>query len=344
VTTVVLALAAAVAGTAPTAAQASVVTPGIGVVEPDGALFEPGVSYPRLPPLTAAVTGWTPRPEGGAWEVASDGMVFGRHAPNLGSLGGHHLSQPIVGIAATHTGGGYWLVASDGGIFTFGDARFYGSTGGVQLNQPIVGMAPALDGRGYWLVASDGGIFTFGDAHFSGSVAGRASAPVESIARSGLGYVTTLADGSVWQFGPGEHAAKVLQLPIPRTYVAAEAQSQRAQRAVAVALAQVGTPYRLGGAQPGGFDCSGLVQFAYAAAGVVLPRTAAEQLAASPHIPLTGAQPGDLLFFYPGIEHVGIYLGDGLMVDAPHVGAFVRVEVFSPWFGPVMGVARPSQQ
>ena len=60
-------------------------------------------------------------------------------------------------------------MASDGGIFTFGDATFYGSTGGMHLNQPIVGMAATPDGKGYWLVASDGGIFAFGDAAFYGS-------------------------------------------------------------------------------------------------------------------------------------------------------------------------------
>ena len=75
-----------------------------------------------------------------------------------------HLNQPVVGIAATPSGRGYWLVASDGGIFTFGDARFHGSTGAIHLNSPIVGMASTPSGHGYWLVASDGGIFTFGDA------------------------------------------------------------------------------------------------------------------------------------------------------------------------------------
>ena len=72
-------------------------------------------------------------------------------------------------MASTPTGGGYWLVASDGGIFTFGDARFFGSTGAVALNHPIVGMASTPSGGGYWLVASDGGIFSFGDAGFFGS-------------------------------------------------------------------------------------------------------------------------------------------------------------------------------
>ena len=76
-----------------------------------------------------------------------------------GSTGNVHLNQPIVGMAATPDGKGYWLVAKDGGIFEFGDANFYGSTGNTHLNQPIVGMAGTADGGGYWLVAADGGVF-----------------------------------------------------------------------------------------------------------------------------------------------------------------------------------------
>ena len=63
-------------------------------------------------------------------------------------------------------------MASDGGIFTFGDAAFFGSTGAITLNQPIVGMAATPTGEGYWLVAADGGIFTFGDATYLGSAVG----------------------------------------------------------------------------------------------------------------------------------------------------------------------------
>jgi hypothetical protein len=74
-----------------------------------------------------------------------------------------------VGMAATPDGKGYWLVASDGGIFDYGDAAFYGSTGGIHLNRPVVAMAATPDGGGYWLVASDGGVFTYGDAAFYGS-------------------------------------------------------------------------------------------------------------------------------------------------------------------------------
>jgi len=64
-------------------------------------------------------------------------------------------------------------VARDGGIFSFGDARFFGSTGNIRLNQPIVGMASSPTGRGYWFVAADGGVFSFGDTHFYGSLANR---------------------------------------------------------------------------------------------------------------------------------------------------------------------------
>ncbi len=81
---------------------------------------------------------------------------------------GSHLNKPIVGMASTANGGGYWVVASDGGIFNFGDAPFFGSAGGMHLNKPIVGMAATPDGGGYWVVASDGGIFAYGDARFYG--------------------------------------------------------------------------------------------------------------------------------------------------------------------------------
>jgi len=73
-------------------------------------------------------------------------------------------------MAATPTGRGYWCVASDGGIFTFGDAQFYGSMGGQFLNQPIAAMASPPANQGYWLVARDGGIFTF-NTSFYGSAA-----------------------------------------------------------------------------------------------------------------------------------------------------------------------------
>ena len=83
-----------------------------------------------------------------------------------------HLNQPINGMERTNDNKGYWLVAYDGGIFTFGDAKFLGSTGSMKLNQPVLGMERTVSGNGYWLFARDGGVFTFGDAKFYGSAAG----------------------------------------------------------------------------------------------------------------------------------------------------------------------------
>ncbi len=114
------------------------------------------------------------------------------------------LNQPMVGMAVTGDGGGYWNVASDGGIFTFGDAHFHGSTGGIRLNRPVVGMAATSDSNGYWLVASDGGLFAFGDAHFHGSTGNiRLNQPVVGMAPTpdGNGYWLVASDGGIFAFG-----------------------------------------------------------------------------------------------------------------------------------------------
>ncbi len=107
-------------------------------------------------------------------------------------------------MAATPDSTGYWLVASDGGIFAFGDAPFYGSTGSQHLNRPIVGMAAAPDGKGYWLVASDGGIFAFGDAPFYGSTGSQhLNRPIVGMAAApdGKGYWLVASDGGIFAFG-----------------------------------------------------------------------------------------------------------------------------------------------
>ena len=117
-------------------------------------------------------------------------------------MGGTHLNQPVVGIAATPTGKGYWLVASDGGVFSFGDAHFRGSMGGVPLAQPVVGIAATASGSGYYMVATDGGVFTFGNARFhdAGLALGE---PVVGMAvqPNGDGYWLVTAMGHVVAFG-----------------------------------------------------------------------------------------------------------------------------------------------
>jgi cell wall-associated NlpC family hydrolase len=119
-----------------------------------------------------------------------------------------------------------------------------------------------------------------------------------------------------------------------------------AQAAVSFALAQLGAPYRWGGESAAGFDCSGLVQAAYAAAGLQLPRVAQAQYDAGPVVP-TGAplEPGDLVFFgssLSAITHVGIVAdpATGVMVDAPHTGAVVRIESYA--WPDYLGATRPA--
>ena len=98
-----------------------------------------------------------------------------------------------------------------------------------------------------------------------------------------------------------------------------------AARAVTAALAQQGTPYVYGGAAPGGFDCSGLVQWIYKQVGITLPRTAAAQSTAGHPVSLNELQPGDLLFFYKPVDHVVIYVGNGKIAEASQPGKPIHV-------------------
>ncbi len=132
---------------------------------------------------------------------AGDVSVFGA-ATCYGSLTGIHLNQPIVGIAVDRNTGGYWLVASDGGIFPF-NAPFYGSLGGTHLNKPIVGIATDINSQGYTLVASDGGVFPMNEP-YQGSLGGtHLNKPIVGMAydyASG-GYYLVASDGGVFNFG-----------------------------------------------------------------------------------------------------------------------------------------------
>jgi hypothetical protein len=153
--------------------------------------------------------------------VGADGNVYPFGVPAFGSLSGNPPARPIVGAAATPAGAGYWLVGTDGGIFSFGDARFFGSTGAMRLNKPIVGMAVTPTGAGYWLVGTDGGVFSFGDARFFGSTgAMRLNKPIVGMAATptGAGYWLVATDGGVFAFGDagfyGSTGGIVLNKPI----------------------------------------------------------------------------------------------------------------------------------
>jgi hypothetical protein len=123
-------------------------------------------------------------------------------------------------MVPTENKAGYWLDASDGGVFTFGDASFYGSIPGLglhpagsglsdSLNAPIVGMVPSSDGGGYFMVASDGGVFAFGDARFVGSCPGIGGCSGAAVAvmpdASGAGYWLVTKTGNVYSFGDASY-------------------------------------------------------------------------------------------------------------------------------------------
>ncbi|MET8942220.1 NlpC/P60 family protein [Streptomyces sp. NPDC004542] len=100
----------------------------------------------------------------------------------------------------------------------------------------------------------------------------------------------------------------------------------KAEKAIAFARAQIGKPYVWGATGPDSYDCSGLTQAAWKAAGVSLPRTTYDQVDVGTTVSLADAQPGDLIFFYDDVSHVGVYIGNGMMIHAPKPGAYVREE------------------
>ena len=133
---------------------------------------------------------------------------------------------------------------------------------------------------------------------------------------------------------PGEASKKVFDpSTIPST-------SSRAAIAVAAAKSQVGVPYVKYMSKEGvGFDCSGLTMYAWKQAGVSLPHQSRAQFARGPQIPTEYIEPGDLVYFHSPISHVGIYIGGGMMVDAPGVGRNVRIAAVT--WSKVVGVTRP---
>ncbi|MEO1063063.1 MAG: S8 family serine peptidase [Actinomycetota bacterium] len=165
-----------------------------------------GLLDPHAAVLSARGAGASPdTPTSAPYTLITDtGRVIsaGAGVPFGDGLTDVRLAKPVVAAAASEAG--YWMVAADGGIFAFGDARFHGSMGGIPLNQPINGMAATSTGGGYWMVASDGGIFAFGDARFYGSMGGTPlNQPINGMAAtpSGEGYWLVASDGGIFAFG-----------------------------------------------------------------------------------------------------------------------------------------------
>lgn len=143
---------------------------------------------------------------GGYDAIRAGGFVdtFGGSPNAVGYAGDMHLAAPVVASAFTPDGGGYWMLGADGGVFSYGNARFFGSAADNHLPYPFVGMAPTPDGGGYWLVTRAGGVYAYGDAAFHGQARDLPiRAPVVGIASTadGGGYWIATADGGVYSFG-----------------------------------------------------------------------------------------------------------------------------------------------
>ncbi|MFE5031111.1 NlpC/P60 family protein [Streptomyces sp. NPDC056683] len=125
--------------------------------------------------------------------------------------------------------------------------------------------------------------------------------------------------------GTGRASRSAADARTPLTAGSVAATDSRAAAAVAYAYSKLGSPYVWGATGPDAFDCSGLAQAAYRSAGVSIPRTTYAQINAGRRVSRSELQPGDLVFFYSGISHVGIYIGNGQMIHAPNPSAPVRI-------------------
>jgi cell wall-associated NlpC family hydrolase len=124
---------------------------------------------------------------------------------------------------------------------------------------------------------------------------------------------------------------------------ATDAPASLGQKAVAFAETTIGLPYVWGATGPDSYDCSGLTQAAWKAAGVDLPRTTYDQVNAGTTVPVSEARPGDLVFFYDDVTHVGVYIGEGMMIHAPKPGTYVREEsIYYDGEGSIHSIVRPA--
>ena len=215
-------------------------TPAICTVGPDGltVTFVSLGTCTSLPasdraPTTSARRGarrpsrWTRRLAATGSSAPTAASSRSAQPPSTAPWAASPCSVPWSASRRPSTRDGYWLVASDGGIFSFGDSAFYGSIPGLglhpagsglpnSLNAPIVGMVPTITGRGYFMVASDGGVFAFGDARFEGSCPGIGGCSGAAVAvmpdHSGNGYWLVTATGGVYAFGD----AALLRFPAAR--------------------------------------------------------------------------------------------------------------------------------
>ena len=208
-------------------------------------------------------------------------------------------------------GDGYFFVATDGGIFNYGDSEFKGSTGDIALNRPVVGAETTPTGEGYWLVASDGGIFTFGDAEFFGSTGDiRLNSPiVDMVATStGEGYWLFAADGGVFTFGDAE-------------FLGSQGGSRLNQPIVGADSTPSGDGYYLV-ASDGGIFTFGDAEFFGSAGGIRLNR---------PVVGMAATDDGE--GYYLVASDGGIFSYGRTLLDAPFFGSTGDIRLNQPIVG-----------
>ena len=170
---------------------------------------------------------WTPEATGTCSDLFGIGLpavkavAAGSNGTIVAHLGSSSAIQPDCSK-------GFWMLGSDGGVFSFGDAAFQGSTGAIKLDKPVVGMASTPTGKGYWFVATDGGVFNFGDAKFFGSMGGKPlDKPVVGMATTptGLGYWLVASDGGMFAFGDAKFFGSMGAIPLNKPVVSMAAVS-----------------------------------------------------------------------------------------------------------------------
>ncbi len=177
---------------------------GLGTVSlTDNGVPIPGCQNLPLPPFPPYIVYCTD-----TYDKIGPDVIIATYSGNFIDASGSTSSPLRIEVVPPRIPHGYWLVAADGGVFTFGNCQFYGSMGSTHINKPVVGMAVTPDSRGYWLVASDGGVFSFGDAKFHGSLGStRIRLPIVGIAATadGGGYWLVDASGRIFAFGDAKY-------------------------------------------------------------------------------------------------------------------------------------------
>ncbi|MEV0589238.1 C40 family peptidase [Nonomuraea sp. NPDC050310] len=172
-----------------------------------------------------------------------------------------------------------------------------------------------------------------GGVVFGTALTGLTATPAQAVTNTPAAAPVTSSGTATVVTTTGRPAKIAWPAKAARSARAAKAARQkvRAAKAVAVAKAQIGDPYRFGATGPGSFDCSGLVQYAWRKAGIRIPRVTHSQYAGiRTKVSWRNLRPGDLMFF-SGRGHVGMYVGKGRMVHSPRTGKTVRVEKLSGW-------------